>query len=348
MSWAKVRDRRSGKLHVGLGHTYRDGRQALQLSEKGETVSEINEHRVEFDFDLEFTNGGALQGQGFRLDIDGDDISDEELGAYIVSDLRLLMVGDVHILNKRIRRERHKRGAAAATQAAADHGRGRVDLSHDVEDGMITYPGLPGPTIGEVLSHAASRSRYAPGTEFQIGEITMVANTGTYVDSPFHRYPDGADLAALSLDRIADLDAVVVNLAGSERRAVERGQLLSYDVGGKAVLVHTGWDRYWRTDAYVEHPPFLTADAAEHLAAGGALLVGVDWLNIDDTEDPARPVHSILLRAGIPICENLTGVGALPTTGARFSAVPVKVHAMGTFPVRAYATLPTTNDSLSV
>jgi arylformamidase len=304
---------------------------------------EPDEHRVEFDFELEFTNGGALQGQGFRLDIDGHDISDQELGAYIVSDLRLLMVGDVRILNKRILRECHKRSAAVSANGAADDGRARIDLSHSIEHGMITYPGLPGPKIGEALSHTASRSRYGPGTEFQIGEISMVANTGTYVDSPFHRYRDGDDLARLTLDRIADLNTVVVNLAGSKRRAVQRQQLRPYDVAGKAVLVHIGWDRYWRTNAYLDNPPFLTADAANHLVAGGALLVGVDWLNIDNTEDPARPVHSLLLGAGIPICENLTNLSALPTMGARFSAVPVKVHGMGTFPVRAYATVPATS-----
>jgi arylformamidase len=259
-----------------------------------------DQHRVEFDFELEFTNGGALQGQGFRLDIDGDDISDDELGAYIVADLRLLMVGDVRILNKRILRERHKRAKAAATQGQGDGGRTRVDLSHDVEDGMITFPGLPGPRIGEVLTHVESRSRYAGDTEFQIGEIAMVANTGTYVDSPFHRYADREDVAALSLDRIADVDTVVVNVAGTERRAVDRRLLLPFDVADKAVLVHTGWDRRWGTDAYVEEPPFLTADGAEHLAISGALLVGVDWLNIDDTGDPTRPAHSTLLGAGIP------------------------------------------------
>jgi arylformamidase len=296
-----------------------------------------DQHRVEFDFELEFTNGGALQGQGFRLDIEGDDISDEELGALIVSDLRLLMVGDVRIRNKRILREAHKRGARGSKQAAAGHGRVRVDLSHDVEDGMVTYPGLPGPTIGDHLSHAASRSHYAPGTEFQIGEIAMVANTGTYVDSPFHRYADADDLAGLSLDRLVDLDAVVVDVVGSERRAVERTQLLPYDVAGKAVLIHTGHDRHWRTEAYTEDSPFLTADAAEHLAAGGALLVGIDSLNIDDPDDPPRPAHSILLAAGIPVCEHLTNLGAVPTTGSRFSAAPVKVRGMGSFPVRAYA-----------
>jgi arylformamidase len=301
--------------------------------------SEPDEHRVEFDFELEFTNGGALQGQGFRLDIDGDDISDDELGAYIVADLRLLMVGDVRILNKRILRERHKRAKAAATQGRGDGGPMRVDLSHDVEDGMITFPGLPGPRIGEVLTHAESRSRYAGGTEFQIGEISMVANTGTYVDSPFHRYADREDVAALSLDRVADVDAVVVNVAGTESRAVDRRLLLPFDVADKAVLVHTGWDRRWGTDAYLVEPPFLTADGAEHLAISGALLVGVDWLNIDDTGDPTRPAHSTLLGAGIPICENLTNLGALPAMGARFTAVPVKVRGMGTFPVRAFATV---------
>lgn len=297
------------------------------------------DHRVQFDFEVDFSNGGGLQGQGFRLDIDGDDIDDEELAAYIVRDLRLLMVGAVRIRNKRILRERHKRAATEESHVVAADGRARVDLSHVVEDGMITYPGLPAPAVCDFLSREESRAHYAPGTEFQIGRIDMCANTGTYVDSPFHRFADGIDLAELPLDRLADIDAVTVNVAGAAGRAIDRAALLPYDVGGRAVLVHTGWDRHWRTDAYGEGHPFLTADAAEHLLAEGALLVGIDSLNIDDTGDAARPVHTTLLQAGVPICEHLTNLGALPTDGFRFSAVPVKVRGMGTFPVRAYATL---------
>jgi arylformamidase len=298
-----------------------------------------DDRRVEFDFEVEFSNGGGIQGQGFRLDIDGEDIDDEQLAASIVHDLRLLMVGEVRILNKKILRERHKRAASAASAAVAGDGRTRVDLSHAVEDGMITYPGLPAPTVCDFLSREQSRASYAPGTEFQIGRIDMCSNTGTYVDSPFHRFADGIDVSELSLDRLADLDAVTVNVAGAVGRAIDRAHLLPYDLAGKAVLVHTGWDRHWRTDAYGVGHPFLTAEAAEHLLEQGALLVGIDSLNIDDTDGGARPVHTTLLQAGVPICEHLTNLSALPTDGFRFSAVPVRVKGMGTFPVRAYATL---------
>jgi kynurenine formamidase len=297
-----------------------------------------DDHRVQFDFEVEFSNGGGIQGQGFRLDIDGKDIEDEQLAAYIVRDLRLLMVGEVRILNKQIVHERHKRSARVEPRRAAGDGRVRIDLSHVVEDGMITYPGLPGPLVCDFMSREGSRSHYDPGTEFQIGRIDMCANTGTYVDSPFHRFAGGIDLAELPLDRLADLDAVTVNVAGSSGRAVDRAHLLPYDLAGKAVLVHTGWDRHWRTEAYARGHPFLTADAAEYLLEQGAALVGIDSLNIDDTDDGARPVHTTLLDAGVPICEHLTNLAALPTDGFRFSAVPVKVRAMGTFPVRAYAT----------
>jgi kynurenine formamidase len=298
---------------------------------------EADNRRVKFDFEVEFSNGGGLQGQGFRLDIDGDDIADDELAAHIVRDLRLLMVREVRVLNKQIIRERHKR--APATQRERERGdrRTRVDLSHGVEDGMVTYRGLPAPVICDFLSRERSREHYAAGTEFQIGQITMCANTGTYVDSPFHRFQDGIDLAALPLDRLADLDAVTVDVAGSGERAIDREQLLPYDVCGKAVLVRTGWDRHWRTDAYFEGHPFLTEDAARHLADERVALVGIDSLNIDDTSDGTRPVHTILLREEIPICEHLTNLAAVPVEGFRFSAVPVKVRAMGTFPVRAYA-----------
>jgi arylformamidase len=215
----------------------------------------------------------------------------------------------------------------------------RIDLSHVVDDGMVTYPGLPAPVICDFLSREQSRARYAAGTQFHIGTIKLCGNTGTYLDTPFHRYPDGIDVADLPLERVAELDAVVVDVSGRTERAIGRDEFLRYDVGGKAVLVRTGWDRHWRTDAYLHGHPYLTADAAGHLAAEGATLVGIDSLNIDDNSGGERPVHSALLAAGIPICENLTNLAALPIEGFRFSAVPVKVRGMGTFPVRAYATV---------
>ena len=213
-----------------------------------------------------------------------------------------------------------------------------IDLSHTITHGMTTYPGLPGPVICDYLSREASRGRYAPGVEFQIGKIEMVANTGTYVDSPFHRYADGADLSALSLDALADLEAIVVRAPGGTR-AVDLDAFRGVEVGGRAVLVHTGWDVHWGSARYLSENPFLTADAAEHLAREGVALVGIDSLNIDSLDDPARPVHSTLLGKGIPIVEHLTGLAGVPDRGFRFSAVPAKVAGFGTWPVRAYARL---------
>jgi arylformamidase len=212
--------------------------------------------------------------------------------------------------------------------------RRHVDLSHVVEDGMTTYPGLPGPIVCDYLTRERSRELYAPGTEFQIGVVTICSNTGTYVDSPFHRYADGIDLSELPLERLAGLDAVVVDLP---ERAAGAELFRGVEVAGRAVLVRTGWHRHWRTPEYLSGHPFLTGAAAEYLAAEGALLVGIDSLNIDDTGDGARPVHSTLLAAGIPICEHLADLSALPAEGFRFSAVPVPIKGMGTFPVRAYA-----------
>ena len=214
--------------------------------------------------------------------------------------------------------------------------RQRIDVSHAVEDGMITYKGLPAPVICDFLSREASRDRYAPGTEFQMGEITMCSNTGTYVDSPFHRFADGTDLSELPLDRLAALDAVKIDVSELSR-AIDRAALLPYDVKGKAVLIQTGWDRHWRTDAYFEGHPYLTHEAAAHLVEAGAIFVGIDSLNIDDTEDGTRPVHTTLLGAGIPVCEHMTNLQSVPETDFQLSAVPVKVRGMGTFPVRAYA-----------
>jgi arylformamidase len=211
-----------------------------------------------------------------------------------------------------------------------------IDLSHTIEDGLITYKGLPAPVICDFLSREASRRLYAPGTEFQIGKIEMVANTGTYLDSPFHRFADGKDLSALPLEKLADLEAVVVRWDAGRGRAIGPEVFEGRPLRGKAVLVHTGWSTHWRTDRYFEGHPFLTADAAESLRAAGATVVGIDSYNIDDTGDPARPVHTTLLGAEIPIVEHMTGLDLLPEEGTRFFAVPVKVKGMGTFPVRAF------------
>ena len=213
-----------------------------------------------------------------------------------------------------------------------------VDLSHCVEHGMITYKGLPAPIICDYLSRENSRSRYAPGTEFQIGKIEMVANTGTYLDSPFHRYADGKDLSELALESLADLDCVVIRATDRHQRTIN-GPATLPEVHGAAVLFHTGWDAHWRTDQYFEDHPYLTAELANALVAAGVALVGIDSFNIDCTDSGERPVHSILLRAGIPIVEHLCGLAAVPDRDARFYAVPVKVKGMGTFPVRAFAHL---------
>ena len=213
-----------------------------------------------------------------------------------------------------------------------------IDLSHEIEHGLETYRGLPPPVISDFLSREASRSHYAAGTEFHIGKIEMVANTGTYLDSPFHRHADGADLAALPLERLADLEVVVVRAPFEQGRAIDALAFASVgDVRGRAVLVHTGFDRHWRTERYFTGNPFLTEAAASLLVERGAALVGIDSLNIDDTGDGRRPVHTRLLAAGIPIVEHLTNLAALPDQGFRFFAVPPKVKAFGTFPVRAFA-----------
>jgi kynurenine formamidase len=211
-----------------------------------------------------------------------------------------------------------------------------VDLSHVVEQGMITYPGLPGPVLRDHVSREASRARYAPGTEFHIGLIEMVANTGTYVDSPFHRFAEGRDLSELPLESLAHLDGVVVRV---DERGVTARSFAEIDVRGKAVLVHTGWDRHWGTDAYFRENPFVSRDAAEHLRDSGAALVGIDSMNIDDKHDLTRPAHTILLQANIPVVEHLCNLAELPPRGFRFYAVPVKVKRFGTFPVRAFAVL---------
>ncbi len=214
-----------------------------------------------------------------------------------------------------------------------------IDLSHTIRDGLVTYPGLPAPRIHDHLSREASRANYAAGTEFHIARIEMVANTGTYLDSPAHRWADGADLSGLALESLADLPGVVVDLPQGQR-AFLAGTLPGGDLTGCAVLLRTGWSAHFATPRYFEPHPYLAGAAAEALVRRGAALVGIDSLNIDDTAGGERPAHSLLLRAGIPIVEHLTNLAALPARGFRFFAVPPKVAGMGTFPVRAFAQLP--------
>ncbi len=211
-----------------------------------------------------------------------------------------------------------------------------IDVSHVVEDGMVTYKGFPAPIICDWRSREASRDLY-DGAEFQIGRIEMIANTGTYVDSPFHRYADGKDLSELPLESVAGLECLVVPVdIAAAGPAIDTVPLPAREVGGRAILFDTGWDRHWRTEAYFEGHPHLTARAAEWLAKAGAALVGIDSMNIDSIATGQRPVHTILLGRDIPIVEHLCGLASVPRRGGVFSAVPVKVRGCGTFPVRAY------------
>jgi kynurenine formamidase len=215
-------------------------------------------------------------------------------------------------------------------------GRRLVDLSHEIEDGMITYAGLPAPVVSEFLSREASASKYSGGTTFSIGRVEMVANTGTYIDAPFHRFEHGADVGALPLEKLADLPGIVVD-ASAVGRAVEADLFDGIDLTGRAVLVRTDWSRHWRTPAYLEEHPYLTRASAERLVAGRAALVGIDSLNIDDARDGVRPAHTLLLQAEIPIVEHLTNLDRLPAGGFRFHCAPAPFRGLGSFPVRAYA-----------
>ncbi|MDG4836744.1 cyclase family protein [Micromonospora sp. WMMD967] len=294
--------------------------------------------RAQFDAEVSFANGGGLRTEGFRLDIPGQDISDEDLAALFVRHLGLLMVAEVQISAKTIIEEPHKGGRGVAAEPRA--GRRLVELSHVIRDGMSTLPDWPAPRITDWLTREASRERYAPGVEFHVSRIDMIANTGTYLDAPAHRWADGPDLSGVPLDRLADLPGVVVRVPAGVR-VVDRLMLAPYEVSGRAVLLHTGWDVHFGTEQYAApEAPYLTGDAAQALVDAGAALVGIDSINIDDMSPAAgglRPAHSALLAADIPIVEHLTGLDALPPTGFRFTAAPPMVAGMGTFPVRAFA-----------
>ncbi|QJD80269.1 cyclase family protein [Spirosoma rhododendri] len=214
-----------------------------------------------------------------------------------------------------------------------------IDLSHTIEDGLITYKGLPAPVVCDYLSREDSRQLYAEGTEFQIGKIEMVTNTGTYIDSPFHRYADGKDLSQIGLERFAELEGVVVRIPYTDTLEITDEHFKKYAVSNRAVLIHTGWDSHWNTDSYYENHPYLTAEAATYLRDQGAILVGIDSHNIDNTTGKQRPVHTTLLGAEILIVEHLCNLAQLPDEGFLFSAVPPKFRGVGTFPVRAMASV---------
>lgn len=305
-----------------------------------------DQHRAEFDAIVEFSNGGGLRADRFRVDVPGPDVTPDAIANLFVASMNLLMVERVELTNVRVLVEPHQgthRGPSdvASVSDAVGTERAWVDLSHVISAGLITYPGLPAPEVTPHLTREASRSLYAAGTEFAIDRISMIGNTGTYLDSPYHRYPDGADLAALPLRSLADLPAVVIRAVGGRSRAVDVGTLAASDVAGRAVLLHTGGDRHWGTPAYAEDAPYLTGAGARWLVENGSALVGIDAVNIDDmTGGGHRPAHSVLLAAGIPIVEHLTGLDQLPITGARFTAVPPRITEFGTFTVRAYASVP--------
>ena len=302
------------------------------------------EYRAHFDARVEFANGGGLTAEGFRLDLPSPDVSEAEVARLFVRHLGLALIGSVELAGLRIVEEPH-RGSRGIEPAPAAGGRRVVDLSHPIREGLVTYPGLPAPVITPHLTREASRSRYAPGTEFAMDLITMIGNTGTYLDSPFHRYADGADLAGLDLATMVDLPAVVLHLTdvapgAPGRRDIPAEVLFDRDVRGAAVLFHTGWDARFGTPDYGTGSPYLSRGAVEYLVAQGAALVGIDALNVDDTESGGeRPAHSGLLGAGVRVVEHLTRLGELPATGARFTAAPPAVEGFGTFPVRAFATV---------
>jgi kynurenine formamidase len=299
----------------------------------------MTEYRAHFDAVVSFVNGGGLTAEGFRLDVPSADIGEEELAELFVRHLGLALVGRVDLRDVRIVAEPHRgsRGVEAGTGQSKASSR-IVDLSHPIRAGLVTYPGLPEPVITPHLTREASRERYAPGTEFAMDVITMIGNTGTYLDSPYHRYADGGDLASLDLTTLVGLRAEVFHLTDSRERGIPASVFYDRELAGSAVLLHTGWDSRFGTPAYATGAPYLTEASAEHLARAGVALVGIDSLNIDDTEsDGSRPAHSILLAHGIHVVEHLTRLGDLPARGARFTAAPPAVEGFGTFPVRAFA-----------
>ncbi len=291
-------------------------------------------YRAHFDARIEFSNGGDLTANGFRLDLPS---ADADVSRLLVQHLGLALVASVVLSNLQIVEEPHRGSRCIERVEPVETGR-LIDLSHTIREGLITYPGLPAPVFTPHLTRSDSRAKYAPGTEFAMDVITMIGNTGTYLDSPFHRYEGGTDLARLALETLVDQPAEVFHLDDSLERGIPASVFWDRDLTGKAVLLHTGWDRHFGGPAYVTGAPFLTSDGVDYLISQGVTLVGIDSLNIDDTESGGeRPAHTGLLAAGIHVVEHLCGLEQLPPSGALFTAVPPKVEGFGTFPVRAYA-----------
>lgn len=293
------------------------------------------EKRVKFDFEIFFTNGGSIKGEDFRLDISGDDISESALADYIVEDMQLLMVGKVNILNKEILIESHKRKPIDESVVEDS----LIDLSHTIEDGLITYKGLPAPHICDYLSREQSKNNYDGDTSFQIGKIEMVTNTGTFIDCPFHRFADGNDTAQTALKSFAELDAVMIHIPFTKTLKITEDHLKNREIRNRGVLIQTGWDKHWNTELYYQGHPYLTEQAAMYLRDCNVKLVGIDSHNIDDTAGRTRPVHTLLLSAGILIVEHLCNLNKLPDHNFKFTAAPPKVKGVGTFPVRAFASI---------
>jgi arylformamidase len=320
----------------------------------------VSDYRAVFDARISFVNGGGLTAEGFRLDLPDRDVTEADIGRLLVQHLGLALVGEVRLSDLRIVEEQHRgsRGIQAPTGDRTPTGiqaptRDRtptgdrtpagfrlVDLSHTIRQGLVTLPGIPAPEITPLVTRKDAESRYAPGTTFVMDAIQLPGNTGTYLDTAFHRYAGGADLADLALETLVDLPAEVFHLEDAQMRGIPASVFFDRDVRGKAVLLHTGRDRLFGTDAYATDSPFLTEDGVTHLADQGVTLVGIDAVNIDDMSTDAagrRPAHSVFLDSGIHIVEHMTNLGALPPSGSTVTVVPPKVENFGTFPVRAFA-----------
>lgn len=323
----------------------------------------MTQYRAHFDAEIDFVNGGSLRADGFRLDLPSPDLGEAEIAELLVRHLGLALVGRVELANLDIVEEAHRgsrgvaeagvggvanvevvvdeAGGGAASARPVPSRRELIDLSHPIRAGLVTYPGIPAPTVTPHLTREASREHYAAGTEFAIDIITMAGNTGTYLDSPYHRYAEGGDLASLPLETLVGVPAEVFHLTDAASRGIPAEVFFDRELAGTAVLLHTGWSRHFGAPEYAHGAPFLTEAGARHLVDAGVAIVGIDSLNIDDTESGGeRPAHSILLAAGVHVVEHLTALERLPARGARFTAVPPRVEGFGTFPVRAFAEVP--------
>lgn len=211
-----------------------------------------------------------------------------------------------------------------------------IDLSHPVDESTQSYPGDPQPSFTPVATIAAEG--------FNLLHVSMGSQSGTHVDAPYHFRDDGRRISDIEPERFVG-PAVVADVTGkAPRERITRTDLdsIADALGpGRILVLHTGWDRHYRTAAYYDHP-FLDAEAARWVLDTGVRTIATDTINPDETvldgpQPEGFPVHHLVAAAGGIIAENLTNLAAVDFPDPVVSLLPVRLTGADGAPVRAVA-----------